>query len=460
MGHYRTDDTIAAISTPLGRSGIGIVRMSGLSALQIADKIFTSQDKGKVINFQSHTLHHGFIFKGADIVDEVLLTVMRAPQTYTRQDIVEINCHSGIVVLRKVLELCIQNGARLAEPGEFTLRAFLNGRIDLPQAEAVLNIIDAKTEESLQVAARQLKGALSGVLNDTREELISIVSEFEALLDFPEEEIEENRKENVLRKLKKINGKLADLLKHAKEGRLMQEGIKGVIVGKPNVGKSSLMNALLGHNRVIVTSVPGTTRDVVEEIIDLGGIPLRIADTAGIIETEDLVEKEGIKRAREQIEIADLVILVLDAASGIDKDDVFLFEQVKKKEHIICINKIDLKEDLDLGRIKKYGFQNIVKISAVKDKGIDELKDKIYELFLEEEIDFSIPIISSLRHQKAVENALESIGISMKNIKQGLYLELVAQDLKNALLEISRTLGKEATESVLDSIFSRFCIGK
>ena len=462
MEHYKTDDTIAAISTPLGRSGIGIVRMSGSSALQIAGKIFTAKDKMKTADFKSHTLHYGFISNDSDsgCVDEVLLTVMRAPQTYTRQDIVEINCHSGIVVLRKVLELCIKNGARLAELGEFTLRAFLNGRIDLTQAEAVLNIIDAKTEESLQIAGRQLKGALSEVLNDAREELINIVSEFEAFLDFPEEEIEKSKKESVLKTLNKISGKLTDLLKHAKEGRLMQEGIKGVIVGKPNVGKSSLMNALLGHNRVIVTSVPGTTRDVVEEIIDLEGIPLRIADTAGIIETEDLVEKEGVKRAREEIETADLVILVLDSSSKIDKDDIFLLEQVKKKEHIICVNKIDLNKMLNLADIEKYGVQNIVKTSALQDEGIDKLKEKIYNLFLEERIDLSTPIITSLRHQEAVENALRYIDASAANIKQGLYLELVTQDLKNALFEISQILGKEVTESLLNSIFSRFCIGK
>lgn len=471
MNHYKLDDTIVAISTPLGRAGIGIVRMSGPEAIKIAEQIFVPKNKKPVSSFKSHTIHYGFIVEDkpqftvhrsrfTNIIDEVLLTVMRAPRTYTRQDIVEINCHGGIVALRKVLELCIKYGARLANPGEFTLRAFLNGRIDLTQAEAVLNIVDAKTEESLKVAARQLEGSLSCVLNEVREELINIISEFEALLDFPEEEIEESRKEEITDKLQKLKEKLQNLLKHAKEGRLIQEGIKGVICGKPNVGKSSLMNALLGKDRVIVTPIPGTTRDVVEEIIDLSGIPLRIADTAGIIETEDLIEKEGIRRARHEIENADLVILVLDASQGIDRDDIFLFQQIKEREHIICINKIDLKEDLDLTKIEKYGVQNVVKTSATEGIGIEELKNKIYNLFLDEKIDFSIPIITNLRHQEAIKMASEALDLAISNFTQGFYLEIVTQDLKTALSEISKLLGKEVTEDLLDRIFSRFCIGK
>ncbi|HDL09692.1 MAG TPA: tRNA uridine-5-carboxymethylaminomethyl(34) synthesis GTPase MnmE, partial [Candidatus Omnitrophica bacterium] len=359
MKNYILDDTICAISTPLGRSGIGIVRMSGPDAIRIAEKIFLSKDKKPVNSFKSHTIHYGFIVEdlsqstqptistpGVEMVDEVLLTVMKAPRTYTRQDIVEINCHGGIVALRKVLELCLRHGARLANPGEFTLRAFLNGRIDLTQAEAVLNIVDAKTEEALKVATRQLEGSLSKILNSIHKDLLDIVSEFEALLDFPEEEIEESQKEEIISRLENTIKELDKLLEHSREGRLIQEGIKCVICGKPNVGKSSLMNALLGKERVIVTPIPGTTRDVVEEIVDLHGIPLRIADTAGIIETEDLVEKEGIERAKREMENADLIILVLDTTQGVNGDDIFLLERIKDKNHIICVNKIDLKSEM------------------------------------------------------------------------------------------------------------------
>jgi tRNA modification GTPase len=462
MSYYRVDDTIAAISTPLGRSGIGIVRMSGPEAISIAEEIFVARNNMPVSSFKSHTIHYGFIVEkpSSNIVDEVLLTVMRAPKTYTRQDIVEINCHGGIVALRKVLELCLQHGARLANPGEFTLRAFLNGRIDLTQAEAVLNVVDAKTEEALKVATRQLEGGVSQILTEIREQLLEIVSELEAVLDFPEEGIEELQKREGIEKLEKIREKLNNLLKHAREGRLLQEGVKGVICGKPNVGKSSLMNALLGKERVIVTPVPGTTRDVVEEIIDLNGIPLRIADTAGVIETEDLVEKEGIKRAKKEIENADLVILVVDTTQGIDEQDIFLFEQVKGKKHIVCINKIDIKQDIDLHLLEKFELQNTVKISALKREGIEELKNKIYKMFLEEEIDFSLPIITNMRHVKLVKEATDSVALAIERLDRNAYLEIVTQDLKNALSSISHLLGKEVSEDLLNTIFSRFCIGK
>ncbi|MCD6080564.1 MAG: tRNA uridine-5-carboxymethylaminomethyl(34) synthesis GTPase MnmE, partial [Candidatus Omnitrophica bacterium] len=458
----------------LGRSGIGIVRMSGPDAIRIAEEIFVSKDKKPVSSFKSHTIHYGFIVEdlsqsaqptistlGVEMVDEVLLTVMKAPRTYTRQDIVEINCHGGMVALRKVLKLCLRHGARLANPGEFTLRAFLNGRIDLTQAEAVLNIVDAKTEEALKVATRQLEGSLSKILNSIHKNLLDIVSEFEALLDFPEEEIEESQKEEIISRLEDTIKELDKLLEHSREGRLIQEGIKCVICGKPNVGKSSLMNALLGKERVIVTPIPGTTRDVVEEIVDLHGIPLRIADTAGIIETEDLVEKEGIERAKREMENADLIILVLDTTQGINSDDIFLLERIKDKNHIICVNKIDLKSEMDLEVVeKKFGIQNVVRTSALKNQGITELKDRIYSLFLNEEIDFSVPLITNLRHIEAIRKVKEKVLVAIDSFKEGRYLEIITQELKDALSEISSLLGKEITEEVLNTIFSRFCIGK
>lgn len=452
-----------AISTPLGKSGIGIVRMSGPRAIEIADEIFLPAQKISVKHFPSHTIHYGFIVEDrekSEAVDEVLLTLMRRPRTYTREDIVEINCHGGLLALRKVLELCIQKGARLANPGEFTLRAFLNGRIDLTQAEAVLNIVDAKTEEGLKIATRQLRGSLSEVLNQLREELMNILSELEALLDFPEEEIPQRRKEEIIAQLSRIEKKLKELLKYSKEIRLIQEGVRGVICGKPNVGKSSLMNALLGKERVIVTPIPGTTRDVVEEIIDLNGLPLRIADTAGIIETQDLIEKEGIRRAREEIAEADVVILVLDASQGIDKDDLFIFEQIKQKQHIVCLNKIDLKEAIQIDEIKKYGPGRIIKTSAIDGRGIARLKDELYNMFLNEKIDFGLAILTNLRHQSAIEKAIENIGSAIARLEEDFYLEIVSYELKSGLSELSRILGREVSEEILEQIFSRFCIGK
>ncbi|MDD5614273.1 MAG: tRNA uridine-5-carboxymethylaminomethyl(34) synthesis GTPase MnmE, partial [Candidatus Omnitrophica bacterium] len=365
MDHYNLNDTIAAISTASGKSAIGIVRLSGPEAVSIADKIFITKSSRPAKKFKSHTIHYGFIVeKQSDslhplpsspefIIDEVLLTVMRSPRTYTREDIVEINCHGGRVVLKKILELCIKNGARLANPGEFTLRAFLNGRIDLSQAEAVLNIIDARTEEYLKISARQLGGGLSSIIAGLKEKLLKVVSELEAVLDFPEEDIKESRKEDILKVLNGVKEKFRELIKHAKEGSILREGITGVICGEPNVGKSSLMNALLGEERVIVTPTPGTTRDVVEEIIDLDGIPLRIADTAGIIDTKDLVEKEGVRRAKNKISEADLLILVLDASRGITQRRISLFEHFKGRNCIACVNKIDLAENVDISKLEK-----------------------------------------------------------------------------------------------------------
>ncbi|MDP8254070.1 MAG: tRNA uridine-5-carboxymethylaminomethyl(34) synthesis GTPase MnmE [Candidatus Kaelpia aquatica] len=465
MEHYRPDDTIAAISTPLGRSGIGVVRLSGAKALDIASSIFISKNNKSLESFKSHTIHYGFIkdnnSKRDDFIDEVLLTVMKAPKTYTREDIVEINCHGGVVVLGQILNLCINRGARAASPGEFTLRAYLNGRIDLSQAEAVMNIIDAKTEEYLRVSARQLDGGLSKVIFKIREELLLVASEFEAILDFPEEEVEESKKGDLLKKLKNIKKELEDLIKHGKEGSLMREGIKGVIVGRPNVGKSSLMNALLGHNRVIVNHLPGTTRDVVEEVIDLDGIPLRVADTAGIIETDDLIEREGVRRANNEIERADLVLVVLDSTQELSKDDHLILDKVKDKHVIIVVNKIDLKDGLDLSTVRKLDYNNIVKISAIKELGIDELRKSVFKLFLEESIDLSAPIITNIRHLEGVKKALEALNRAIDSIMtQDVYFELITEDLRLSLGSLSSILGIEVTKDLLETIFSRFCIGK
>ncbi len=462
MEHYRLNDTIAAVSTALGPSGIGIVRLSGPKSLDIADKIFFSKRKKALKSSKSHTIYYGVIKEGSreDIIDEVLVSVMRAPKTYTKEDIVEINCHGGAVVLGKVLNLCIDRGARAASPGEFTLRAYLNGRIDLSQAEAVMNIVNAKTEEYLRVSARQLRGELSKVILKIREELLLLVAEYEAVLDFPEESIDESMKEDRIKSLKSIRDSLESLIKHGKEGWLMREGVKGVIVGRPNVGKSSIMNSLLGHDRVIVTSTPGTTRDVIEDIIDLNGLPLRIADTAGIIETEDLIEIEGIKRAKDEIDSADLILFVLDIAEGFTKEDRIILERLRDKRLIVVLNKVDLKSSLDLSDITALGYKDIVETSAIKNLGIEDLKRAVFSIFLKEKIDLSAPIVTNIRHLDNIKEAFEAINRALNSISEGLYPELISQDLRLSLEYVSSILGLEPQYELLEVIFSRFCIGK
>ena len=361
MGNIGLDDTIAAISTPIGEGGIGIVRLSGRDSLKFADKIFISKDGKKPSGFKTYTVHYGHIVeksKGksqkAKVIDEVILTVMRAPRSYTKEDVVEINCHSGIAPLKKILDLCLINGARLAEPGEFTKRAFLNGRIDILQAEAVLDIIKAKTELSLRSALNNLEGLFSKKINEIREKLIDIYARMEASIDFSEEDLRGVRKENIFKKLKMIKNEVEKLVSDSNQGRILRQGIKTVICGSPNVGKSSLMNAILKESRSIVTPIPGTTRDTIEEIVNINGIPVMLVDTAGITDTDHLVEKEGIRRSRIYLENADLVLLVLDWSRRLNKDDLAIIKKIRdnNKEAVVAINKTDLKKKLDIKKIK------------------------------------------------------------------------------------------------------------
>ena len=347
MKGINLNDTIAAISTPIGEGGIGIVRLSGQEALTIADKIFTSKDKIKPSVFLTFSTHYGWVKSDSKIIDEAILTVMRSPRSYTKEDIVEINCHGGIVALRAVLDLVLACGARLALPGEFTKRAFLNGRIDLAQAEAVIDIIRAKTDSALKVSVEQLKGCLSKEINKIRSTLISLLAVLEANIDFPEEEISPANLEQTKIKLTQVDGALKGILESSRQGRVLREGIHVVICGRPNVGKSSLLNALLKQERSIVTPVAGTTRDTIEEVIDIKGIPVRIVDTAGILEPRDLVEKKAVLRSKKQIDLADLVLLMFDASRKLGKDDQRLINRLKKKHVIAIINKIDLKEKIE-----------------------------------------------------------------------------------------------------------------
>ncbi|MBU0709558.1 MAG: tRNA uridine-5-carboxymethylaminomethyl(34) synthesis GTPase MnmE [Candidatus Omnitrophica bacterium] len=458
-------DTIAAIATPAGESGIGIVRISGRDSIPIADGIFISKDNRKPSLFKTYTTHYGFIADPKEnsksgYIDEVILTIMRAPKSYTKEDVVEINCHGGIVALRRVLDLVLENGCRLAEPGEFTKRAFLNGRIDLAQAEAVLDIIRAKTDSALKISLEQLRGGLSKRINHIRIDLLDVLSLLEVNIDFPEEEIDSVNLQAIARKINNLDSRLKEILNTSKQGRILREGIHVVICGKPNVGKSSLLNALLDQERSIVTSIPGTTRDTIEEIIDIKGIPVRIVDTAGILEPRDLVEKKSVGRSRRYIDLADLVILLFDGNKKLSKEDEALIGKLKKKAVIAVINKIDLRQNIEKDKIAKK-FKEIVDISAKKIRNINLLEDAIANLVYNGRVISSEPVVvSRLRQIESIREAEKLIAEAAKSLDNKLSLEFIAQDIKDALLYLDQLLGKKFSESLLDKIFSEFCIGK
>ena len=458
-----SNDTIAAIGTPIGESGIGIVRISGKDALKISDKIFASEGDKKPSGFKTYTTHYGWVVENTEyreVIDEVILTVMRAPKSFTKEDVVEINCHGGIVALRRVLGLVLENGARLAEPGEFTKRAFLNGRIDLAQAEAVLDIIRAKTDSALKVGTEQLKGALSQELNKIGKLLLEILSLLEANIDFPEEEIGEADLSRLRQKLEDINKRLKEILDTSRQGRVLREGAKVVICGKPNVGKSSLLNALLKEERSIVTPVAGTTRDTIEEIIDIKGVPVRIVDTAGIIEPKGLVEKKAVTRSKKYIELADLVILLFDGSRNLSREDQALFRKLKNKQVLAVINKIDLKQRIEKNKIiKKFG--QAIEISAKKAKNIKSLEDAVINLIYGGKIKSTEPlIISNQRHIQDIKKAKKFIAESLDSLDNRLSLEFVSQAIREAKGCIDEVLGRRFSEDLLDKIFSEFCIGK
>ena len=455
-----TQDTIASIATPIGESGIGIVRISGKDALEIADEVFVSKDGFKPSDFKTYTVHYGWIIKDKEIIDEVILTVMRQPKSYTKEDVVEINCHGGIIAMRRVLDLVLAGGCRLSEPGEFTRRAFLNGRLDLTQAEAVLDIIRAKTDSALRVSMEQLRGVLSKTLNSLREILLEALSTIEANIDFPEEELGSVNLKQINEKLIKVKAGLSDILNSSRQGKIFREGIRAVICGSPNVGKSSLLNALLKEERSIVTAIAGTTRDTIEEIIDIRGIPVRLVDTAGIIEPRELVEKKAVERSKNAIKLADLVILIFDGSKRLSREDTFLIAKLKKKQGIAVINKIDLKPKIEIEKIKKR-FSLVIEISAKKHKNINLLEDAIANLVYGGKINSSEPImVSNLRHIEAIREAEKLIAAGANSLDNKLHLELVAEDIKSALGCIDKVLGRGFSEDLLDRIFNEFCIGK
>lgn len=460
------DDTIAAISTATGEGGIGIVRLSGKDAIAIADRIFSSPKTKRLKDAKSHTVVYGFIIDplNNERVDEVLVTVMKAPKTYTKEDVVEINCHGGMLPLRKALEMLLKEGARLAEPGEFTKRAFLNGRIDLSQAEAVIDVIRSKTEQAERLALQQLEGRLSARIADIKERLANICAHVEAYIDFPEDEIETPTKDDLIGSMQVVGGELAILSRGYDEGKFFREGVSTAIVGKPNVGKSSLLNALLQKDRAIVTEMPGTTRDVIEDYLNIKGLPLKIMDTAGIRKTHDLAEMEGVKRSLRAIEGADIVIAVLDAGRSLDEADKELIEKVKDKKTVIAINKSDIESPEFDSPIHPFIHSPIpaVKVSALTGEGIDTLKDAVYSLCISSGSAAGVEdvVITNIRHKQSIDNALKSLKEAVEALKGDQPLEVVALFLRESLDSLGEIIGAVTTEDILNRIFSEFCIGK
>jgi tRNA modification GTPase len=463
------DDTIAAISTALGEGGIGIVRLSGKSAVAIAEKLFSSPRSIILSSAESHKLLHGFIKDPAtgDMVDEVLLAVMRAPHTYTREDVVEINCHGGMLPLRRVLELALRLGARLGEPGEFTKRAFLNGRLDLTQAEAVIDLVRAQTEASSRLAMEQLSGGLAEKITLLRDGITSLCVEVEASIDFPEEGIEPVSRTALLAEMEKISDEIRGLSQTFEEGRFFREGVKVAIVGRPNVGKSSLLNALLMRDRAIVTETPGTTRDVLEEHLNLKGLPVRVMDTAGIRETHEMVEAEGVRRSMLAIADADVVMAVFDSSRPLTAQDREVIDHIGTKPRILVLNKLDLAEaDNETERVFQ-GTENVIaRVSAKTGAGLGELKDRLVDLVLAGSVNAIAPgeitgiIVTNVRHKSALDGGAQALDNARQALDQDQPSEIIAIELREALDRLGEIVGAVTTEEILNRIFSEFCIGK
>ena len=457
------DDTIAAISTPIGASGIGIVRISGKEALAVAEKVFRSKKHKLLAEARNHSMLYGHVLdNNGDTVDEVLVSIMRGPHSFTAEDVVEINCHGGVVAVRKTLEAVLKAGARPADPGEFSKRAFLNGRVDLAQAESIIDLINAKTEKSLKVAVKQLEGALSGIVKKISDEMLELLAHIEVGIDFPEHDIEEVSRSIIEQKAKIILNELRQMIESAGTGKVFREGLSTAIIGKPNVGKSSLLNALLREKRAIVTDIPGTTRDVIEEIVNIKGIPLKLIDTAGIRETEDVVEKLGVQKTKEVFNEADLILLMFDASTGLTVDDRLLMPLVEGKSCLVIINKTDVTGDIDFSEIEKYlGPKDIIEMSLLDGRGLDKLEQRIEEIVYagmgsgQEDI-----LVTNIRHQNALERAYQSIGDLLRALEDGMPTDCMAIDLKAAREYLGEITGETIGEDLVNQIFSRFCIGK
>lgn len=455
-------NTIAAISTGLSESGIGKVRMSGSQALEIADRVYRSPGgKKKLSSALSHTIHYGYIYDDGRMIDEVLVLVMRAPKSYTTEDMVEIDCHGGVVVMKKILETLIRHGARPAEPGEFTKRAFLNGRIDLSQAEAVIDVIRAKNQYALESSVKQLRGSVFEKIRGIRQDILKNVAFIEAAMDDPEHISADHFGEELRGYVQQDMKALQKLLDSADNGRMIKEGIRTVILGKPNAGKSSLLNVLVGDERAIVTDIAGTTRDTLEESILIHGIPLNIIDTAGIRDTQDTVEKIGVRRAISFAEDADLIIYVVDGSTPLDENDAQILEMIKNKKTIVLLNKIDLNLVTTKAVLEEKTSHPIVEISARSAQGIDDLEGLLKDMFFEGRLSFNDEIyITNARHKAALSDAMESLSLVLRSIDDQMPEDFFSIDLMNACEALGRITGESAGQDLIDTIFSDFCMGK
>ena len=453
--------TIAAISTAPGNAGIGIIRLSGDDCFKILQKIFKPKNKGKI---KGYTIKYGNIVKSEndEIIDEVLVSYFVAPKSYTKENMCEINSHGGIVVENQILEECLKNGAVLAEPGEFTKRAFMNGRIDLSQAEAVIDIINSKTEKEMMVAQRHLEGSLSKKIKDIQGEILNLMADIEASIDYPEYDIEETTNKKINDTLNSVEEKLLKLKNSFENGKILKEGIKTAIIGKPNVGKSSLLNLILGENRAIVSDIEGTTRDTIEEYINIKGIPLKIVDTAGIRKTNDEVEKIGVKRSINNISNAELIIALFDDSRTFDDQDQKILDLIEGKKTIILINKIDLGKNLikDNENLKKFK-NNIIEFSTINETGLDKLYNKIEELFKLNELDCeNTEIITNNRHKQQILYALEDVAKGRESLETHMPVDITAICLKDILERLAEITGENVSEDIINEIFKKFCLGK
>ena len=457
-------DTIAAISTAPGEGAIGIVRISGEDAIRIADEVYRLKDK-RLKEQPSHTIHYGHIVdpKNDEVIDEVMVTVLRAPKTFTREDVVEINCHGGIVAINRILQLVLRMGARLAEPGEFTKRAFLNGRIDLSQAEAVMDLIRAKTDKSMQMAMRQLDGELSKLIQNLRQEILNTLAQVEVNIDYPEyDDVEEMTLQLLREKTQQVSQGIRALLNTASQGKILRDGLKTAIVGRPNVGKSSLLNVLLREEKAIVTDIAGTTRDTIEEYVNVRGVPLQLIDTAGIRETDDVVERIGVERSRKALNEADFVLLILNQSEELMDEDLRLLEQTKDFKRIILLNKTDLPTKIDMYKVKEFATDSeIVTTSMLKKEGIDQLEEKIADYFFQGQMnERDATYLSNTRHIALLEKAEQALQEVANGVDMGMPVDLIQIDFTRAWDLLGEITGDTVQDELLTQLFSQFCLGK
>lgn len=456
-------DTITSISTPMGEGAIGIVRLSGPEAVEIGDKLY--KGKKKLKDVPSHTINYGHIIdpETHEVVEEVMISVLRAPKTFTREDIIEINCHGGILTINRILELTMTHGARMAEPGEYTKRAFLNGRIDLSQAEAVMDFIRSKTDRASKVAMNQIEGRLSDLIKQQRQSILEILAQVEVNIDYPEyDDVEDATTEFLLAQSKKIKNEIDQLLETGTQGKIMREGLSTVIVGKPNVGKSSMLNNLIQDNKAIVTEVAGTTRDVLEEYVNVRGVPLRLVDTAGIRDTEDIVEKIGVERSRKALSEADLILFVLNNNEPLTEEDRTLYEVIKNEDAIVIVNKTDLERRLDIEEVKTMiGDTPLIQTSMLKQEGIDELELQIRDLFFGGEVqNQDMTYVSNSRHISLLKQARQTIQDAIDAAEAGIPMDMVQIDLTRTWELLGEIIGESASDELINQLFSQFCLGK